>query len=95
MVGSDFQAPIPEGLCKYDDALPYENEDKMLWEPMQLMNAEVEEYLVLAHAPVTSNNQGVHAIPTGTHIKDDEQVSMLFACFMQSGLKLLFTQKQY
>jgi hypothetical protein len=32
MVGSDYQAGIPEGLCKYDDVLPYENEYK-LWNP--------------------------------------------------------------
>jgi hypothetical protein len=31
MVGSEFQAKIPSGLCKYGDVLPYENEDKLLW----------------------------------------------------------------
>ena len=30
MVGSEYQAQIPEGLCRYDDALPYENEDRFV-----------------------------------------------------------------
>ena len=35
-VGSSFQAPIPVGLCKYDDAPAYENEDRLLWDPYKL-----------------------------------------------------------
>lgn len=51
MVGSDFQAVIPEGLCRYDDALPYENEDKLLWNPTILNEQQIEDYLVKITAP--------------------------------------------
>ncbi|XP_053662161.1 mesoderm induction early response protein 1 [Anopheles marshallii] len=51
MVGSDFQAVIPEGLCRYDDALPYENEDKLLWNPTILNEQAIEEYLVKITGP--------------------------------------------
>ncbi|XP_047114110.1 mesoderm induction early response protein 1 isoform X3 [Schistocerca piceifrons] len=75
MVGSDYQAGIPEGLCKYDDALPYENEDKLLWEPNALKESEVEDFLVRAQEP--SLGAGVSAIPTGAHTRDDEQALYL------------------
>lgn len=39
-VGSDYQAVIPEGLCKYDDAPAYENEDRLLWDPSVLSDKE-------------------------------------------------------
>ncbi|XP_017132899.1 mesoderm induction early response protein 1 [Drosophila elegans] len=45
MVGRDFQAEIPEGLSQYGDILPYENEDQLIWEPSQVSEREVEEYL--------------------------------------------------
>jgi len=45
MVGSDYQAGIPEGLCRYDDALPYENEDKVLWDPSALSEEAVINFL--------------------------------------------------
>lgn len=44
-IGSEYQAIVPEGLCIYDDALPYENEDKLLWDPKRLPEEEVEKYL--------------------------------------------------
>lgn len=44
MVGSEYQAVIPEGLCKYGDALPYENEDKLVWDPSILNEQQVEHY---------------------------------------------------
>lgn len=77
MVGSDYQAGIPEGLCKYDDALPYENEDKLLWNPSSLSEQDVEDFLVKAQEPLVNNAQGVNAIPTGTHTRDDEQALYL------------------
>nr|CAD7411345.1 unnamed protein product [Timema poppensis] len=81
MVGSDYQAGIPEGLCKYDDALPYENEDKLLWNPSQLTEDEVEDFLVKAQEPLLNNAQGVSAIPTGMHTRDDEQaIFLLLQC---------------
>lgn len=46
MVGSAYQAAIPNGLSKYGDVLPYENEDKLIWEPSQVSEKEVEEYLM-------------------------------------------------
>ncbi|KAH8347859.1 hypothetical protein KR084_001856 [Drosophila pseudotakahashii] len=45
MVGHDYQAEIPEGLSQYGDILPYENEDLLIWEPSQVSEREVEEYL--------------------------------------------------
>ncbi|XP_031338695.1 mesoderm induction early response protein 1 isoform X2 [Photinus pyralis] len=71
MVGSDYQAVIPEGLSNYDDALPYENEDKLLWDPNPLEKNVIENYLkkaaTLAKPP----------IPLGTQMRDDEQVLYL------------------
>lgn len=52
MVGSEYQAQIPEGLCRYDDALPYENEDKLVWDPSQLQEGDIEVYLQKANIPV-------------------------------------------
>ncbi|CAD7013633.1 unnamed protein product [Ceratitis capitata] len=48
MVGSSYQATIPDGLSQYGDVLPYENEDKLIWEPSQVSEKEVEEYLLKA-----------------------------------------------
>uniref|UniRef100_A0A182PW08 Mesoderm induction early response protein 1 n=1 Tax=Anopheles epiroticus TaxID=199890 RepID=A0A182PW08_9DIPT len=58
MVGSDFQAVIPEGLCRYDDALPYENEDKLLWNPTILNEQEIEDYLVKTTGPAGGLGSG-------------------------------------
>ena len=44
-VGEEFQAVVPEGLCKYDDVPAYENEDKIVWDPNRLPDEEVEVYL--------------------------------------------------
>lgn len=73
MVGSDYQAKIPVGMCKYDDALPYENDDKMLWDPSSLTEKQTEEFLVKAHESLISNTH-VHVT---NHIKDDEQALYL------------------
>lgn len=87
MVGSDYQAFIPEGLCKYDDALPYENEDKLLWDPSILIDKNVEEYLVSAKPAVAQNassnssKTNVVNIPQGNHLRDDEQaLHLLLQC---------------
>lgn len=71
MVGSDYQASIPEGLCSYDDALPYENEDKLLWDPHPLSEVKTEEYLRRA----VIAKPGV--LPQGIALKDDEQALFL------------------
>ncbi len=44
-IGYEYQAAVPVGLCRYDDALPYENEDKLLWDPKKLSEEETERYL--------------------------------------------------
>ncbi|XP_029407285.2 mesoderm induction early response protein 1 isoform X2 [Bactrocera dorsalis] len=48
MVGPSYQATIPDGLSQYGDVLPYENEDKLIWEPSQVSERQVEEYLLKA-----------------------------------------------
>lgn len=71
MVGSDYQAVIPEGLCHYDDALPYENEDKLLWDANSLDGAAVDEFLKKA---ATLNKL---TLPLGKEVRDDEQALYL------------------
>ena len=74
MVGSDYQAHIPEGLCHYDDAMPYENEDKLLWDPGNIPEKEVRDYLSSVQELHHSSADGVDVIPKGPHVRDDEQV---------------------
>lgn len=75
MVGSDFQAVIPEGLCHYDDALPYENEDKLLWDPSIMYTDAVEDFLKKASAIAKP------VLPSGTQVRDDEEaLYMLQQC---------------
>lgn len=57
MIGASYQATIPVGLSQYGDILPYENEDKLIWEPSQVSEREVEEYL-LKIRDIKSNQQG-------------------------------------
>lgn len=71
MVGSDYQAVIPDGLCHYDDALPYENEDKLLWDPSCLDDNTIEDFLRKAAALTKL------AIPMGLQLRDDEQALYL------------------
>lgn len=84
MVGSDYQALIPEELCKYDDALPYENEDKLLWDPSKLNDAEIEDYLqkfnsIQKFSALASSQNQTSTISTvnGKHLRDDEQALFL------------------
>lgn len=75
MVGSDYQAQIPEGLCKYDDALPYENEDKLVWDP-KLTDSEIKDYLTKFSQ--INTNGGTNGISQGgKHHRDDEQALLL------------------
>lgn len=71
MVGNDYQAIIPEGLCHYDDALPYENEDKLLWDPKPMSDEAVEDFLRKAYAV----NKPL--FPIGGQLRDDEQALFL------------------
>ena len=52
----------------------YENEDQLLWNPEELPESEVMEFLSEA-SKRTGEEAGVDAIPEGCHIKDNEQVS--------------------
>ncbi|XP_032668880.1 mesoderm induction early response protein 1 isoform X5 [Odontomachus brunneus] len=80
MVGSDFQAAIPEGLWFYDDALPYENEDKLLWDPTPISEEDTNEFLERAQLPAVKGS-----LPAGSHIRDDEQALYLL---LQCGYNL-------
>lgn len=89
MVGAAYQASIPTGLSKYGDVLPYENEDKLIWEPSQVSEQEVEDFLLrvkeLNSTPTASEDDDI--LPSSpvsctsesdqglgsTIIKDDEQ----------------------
>ncbi|CAH1646478.1 unnamed protein product [Spodoptera littoralis] len=75
MVGSDYQAAIPEGLCSYDDALPYENEDKLLWNPSMLEEKVTEDYMKKICA--MNSGTGVDAVPRGRQLRDDEEALYL------------------
>jgi hypothetical protein len=69
------KATVPSGLSNYDDTLPYENEDKQLWDPTRLSEEVTREYLAKsAETTGAPGIMGVNGIPTGSHIRDDEQV---------------------
>ncbi|KAL1418162.1 hypothetical protein MTO96_026175 [Rhipicephalus appendiculatus] len=76
-VGSEYQATIPVGLCKYDDAPAYENEDRLLWDPAKLSDSDVEEYLSTAQEPTANAMGGGNSLPLGSHTRDDEQALYL------------------
>lgn len=46
----EYQAAVPDGLCWYDDTLPYENEDILLWDlkilPEEKTESETNERLL-------------------------------------------------
>lgn len=69
MVGHDYQAVIPEGLCRYDDALPYENEDKILWDSKALAEEAVVSFL--KKVPGVGGGSNSHIT------RDDEQALFL------------------
>ncbi|XP_050403317.1 mesoderm induction early response protein 1 isoform X1 [Patella vulgata] len=79
-VGGDYQVKVPEGLCKYGDAPAYENEDRLLWDPSKLDGDKdniIETYLKEVQKENLATATGVNSIPTGVHIKDDEQALYL------------------
>jgi len=79
MIGPSYQASVPSGLSDYDnDTLPYENEDKQLWDPTRLSEDTTLEYLTRSgEAAAAACGAGVNAIPNGNHIRDDEQALFL------------------
>lgn len=69
LVGSEYQADVPDGLSNYDDALPYENDDKLLWDPKLLSEKDTESFLRQAcYSKAKSKN---------SRVKDDEQALFL------------------
>lgn len=80
-VGTDYQAQVPEGLYHYDDAPAYENEDRLLWDPSLIDDAELERYLSLAqqlNVEEAESNDGITSYsPHGSHVRDDEQALYL------------------
>lgn len=52
----------------------YENDDQLLWNPECLPEGKVVEFLTEASRR-TGEEKGVDAIPEGSHIKDNEQVT--------------------
>lgn len=69
LVGLEYQAEVPDGLSNYDDVLPYENEDTLLWDPSLLSEKETENYLRKAcFSKMKSKN---------FRVKDDEQALYL------------------
>lgn len=95
-IGSEFQATVPDGLCRYDDALPYENEDKLLWDPKILSEEETERYLnkvrelkILNQDSKKNDGKKVNSVIRKRKrnrlfdtiiTKDDEQVSTSCVC---------------
>ncbi|XP_059416178.1 mesoderm induction early response protein 1-like isoform X2 [Carassius carassius] len=81
MVGSMYQAQTPAGLNKYkDNEKVYENDDQLLWNPELIPEEKVVEFLAEA-SKCSEEETGVHAIPEGSHIKDNEQALYeLFKC---------------
>lgn len=79
MIGPSYQASVPADLAIYGDTLPYENEDKLLWNPGELATGDVENYLSKSQEAVQSG--GVGSLPLGAHVRDDEQaLHLLLQC---------------
>lgn len=80
MIGPSFQASVPSGMAEYDgDALPYENEDKLLWDPSPMEAEEIEGYLSKSQENLQTS--GVVSLPLGAHVRDDEQaLHLLLQC---------------
>lgn len=77
MVGADYQALIPEGLLEYDDVLPYENEDKLLWDPSKISDNTLEEYLNKFSLSSSNGANNHTTTTTGKCSRDDEQALLL------------------
>jgi len=78
MIGPSYQASVPGGLNNYDDTPPYENEDKLIWDPSRISSDTIKEYLAKSgEVQGASGVFGVNGIPNGSHIRDDEQALLL------------------
>ncbi len=74
-----MQASVPNGLSTYDGTPPYENEDKLLWDPRDLNGDHVEDFLSKTQHEALNGNG--NALPLGAHVRDDEQaLNLLHQC---------------
>lgn len=73
MIGSAYQAVVPEGFSKYGESKPYKYADKLLWDPKGMQNEEVEQYLQSSHQITDGAAEGIDMLPMGSHTRDDEQ----------------------
>lgn len=82
MIGSAYQAVVPEGFAKYGSERPYKHADKLLWDPKGgLDNEQIDEYLQNAQEVIDSSADGINTLPMGTHVRDDEQaLHLLMQC---------------
>lgn len=76
MIGPSYQASVPATTeDNYGDTPPYENDDKLLWDPSKLSPQRVEEYLAKSQESLhPAGASGVGGLPAGAHTRDDEQV---------------------
>ncbi|TRY88898.1 hypothetical protein DNTS_021990 [Danionella cerebrum] len=71
MVGSQYQAEVPTGLCHYDEReTVYKEEDQLLWCPGVLSECKVKDYL--KEALSQSADDDAHD-STSEQIRDNEQ----------------------
>lgn len=61
--------------CLLISNLVYENDDQLLWNPELLPEEKVVEFLAEA-SKRSGEEAGVHAIPEGSHVKDNEQAGL-------------------
>jgi len=73
MVGTDYQAKIPDGLSKYGDDPPYLNVDKLLWDPHNTTDAVITDYF----HHIRQISHGINMLPNSKHVRDDEKALFL------------------
>lgn len=69
--GDDYQAVVPDDIYPYDDPSLDHNEDKKLWEPHQLSEDDVKEYLT----------QYVEAVGAGAETVTEERWKQISAAY--------------
>ncbi|KAK4313302.1 hypothetical protein Pmani_015355 [Petrolisthes manimaculis] len=82
MIGSSYQAQVPEGLQAYGATPPYENEDKLLWEPGKLNPKQIEQiwrhHPSLSHSKIIKQNEyGGENIKKFSSVKVEEYLRTL------------------
>ncbi|XP_031426455.1 mesoderm induction early response protein 3 isoform X1 [Clupea harengus] len=72
MVGSQYQAEVPTGLCTYGDGEKvYEDEDQLLWSPGFVAESKVKEFLCQALSRATEGRSDSGECKG--HVRDNEQ----------------------